>query len=142
MCYLIPVEVTLLFLLFRLAGLTLIIWKYLYIKLWWTIHCCNDVSIFFHDFPAKSMNSIYRCEDISQQHSRLKYQSSRFGCYARCQHTAIIVHIHFFFSSKILIFSCSTCKIWMFNSLRHMIEDLLISIIIWICNVICPTVLM
>ncbi|PAN16455.1 hypothetical protein PAHAL_3G062100 [Panicum hallii] len=33
---------------------------------------------------AKIMNSIYRCEDISQQHSRLTYQLSSFGCYARC----------------------------------------------------------
>ncbi|KAL6641717.1 hypothetical protein ACP70R_019898 [Stipagrostis hirtigluma subsp. patula] len=33
---------------------------------------------------AKIMNSIYHKEDISQQHSRLSYQCSRFGCYARC----------------------------------------------------------
>jgi len=33
---------------------------------------------------AKIMNSIYHCEDISQQKSRLTYQFSRFGCYARC----------------------------------------------------------
>nr|CAB3459682.1 unnamed protein product [Digitaria exilis] len=33
---------------------------------------------------AKIMNSIYRSEDISQQHSRLTCQLRRFGCYARC----------------------------------------------------------
>ncbi|XP_062204106.1 uncharacterized protein LOC133906266 isoform X2 [Phragmites australis] len=33
---------------------------------------------------AKIMNSIFHSEDISQQHSRLSYQCSRFGCYARC----------------------------------------------------------
>ncbi|KAL6905875.1 hypothetical protein ACP4OV_003476 [Aristida adscensionis] len=33
---------------------------------------------------VKIMSSIYHNEDISQQHARLSYQCSRFGCYARC----------------------------------------------------------
>ncbi|OEL20226.1 hypothetical protein BAE44_0018752 [Dichanthelium oligosanthes] len=47
-------------------------------------YCCDDISIFVHDLAAKLINSIYHSEDISQQHSGLAYQLSRFGCYARC----------------------------------------------------------
>ncbi|CAN6353211.1 unnamed protein product [Urochloa humidicola] len=32
----------------------------------------------------KTMNYVYKSEEISQQHSRLTYQLRRFGCYARC----------------------------------------------------------
>jgi hypothetical protein len=83
--------------LYSIGELSLVTRNYLQLKKWYPIYCCNNLSVFVHDWAAKIMNSIYQSMGTSQQHSRLAYQCSKFGCYVRCQHTTIVVHMHFFF---------------------------------------------